>query len=570
MANCSFISATEARNLARNNTLLWTEICEVQAAVLAAIDANTYSVIVNGGTPMTSTQSITGYTDLVGGSGYDLVSATAVINDNGTGGTGATVTPVVASGSTTITSFTIDTPGSGYVPVDVTATVGAPSELVDAQDETNYDGGAGNGTFAAGSLYRATESILLNDGHTVTVDTITGTGVVLTAGQDETDYDGVGGNGTWVGGDGAGLTAYQAGTTITLSDGTIIDVDVVDGNGDVTEFTVTTPGTSQHATATVLTQTTTTSSNGIGFTLTSGVLNEIAVGSVLTFTLNTVASTPFFFPTTVIQTSADAGGTGFSLTPDSNNITVLAGGSGAVLTPIEVSGAITDVVIAAAGTGYLVGAPILFPTPPLGSGATAIVNAIGGSGEITSIAITNPGSGYEQAVATITVTAPGGATPAIEFVGTVSTTGGAVTGIIITEGGVGYADLYPTVSITGAGTGAIITTNIAGGAVTALNIDAGGSGYNQPPPNTDNPTILTIVPALTSGGIGATVTAVVEANTFGTTPSDYNDVLIGQSTDAVITDQIQFVLDYFTALGYNIRAQTNSATGNTIQWQIIW
>jgi len=563
MANCSFISATEARNLARNNTLLWTEICEVQTQILAAIDGNLYSVLVNDGTPMTSTQSILSVEVTSGGSGYTLTSATAVINENGTGGTGATVTPVVTG--STITSFTIDTPGSGYTPVDVTATVGAPSELVDAQDELNYDGGAGNGTFAIGSLYRAAELILLNDGHTVTVDTITPTGVVLTAAQTGLiNYVGGGGNGSFVPGDGVGLTAYQAGTTITLSDGTIIDVDSVDGNGDVVDFTVTTPGTSQHTTATVLTQTATTSSNGIGFTLTSGVNNEIAVGSVLTFTLNTVASIPFFFPSTVIQTSSDAGGTGFSLTPDSNNITVLAGGSAATLTPIEVNGAITDVIINAAGTGYLVGAPILFPTPPAGAGATAIVNAIGGSGEITSISITNPGSGYGQAVATITVTAPNGLTPAIEFVGTVSTTAGVVTGIIITEGGTGYTDVYPTVTVADpTGTGATFTTNVAGGLLTAVNVITGGASYSQTP----TPTIYG-----SDGSLNNTATLVftVGTNTFGTDPSDYNDVLTGQSSDAVITDQIQFVLDYFTALGYNIRAQTNTATADTMQWQIIW
>ena len=139
-----------------------------------------------------------------------------------------------------------------------------------------------------------------------------------------------------------------------------------------------------------------------------------------------------------------------------------------------------------------------------------------------------------------------------------------VAGIIITNGGSGYAPLYPTVSVTdnNGGTGAVITANIAGGAVTALNVIDGGSGYVNP--------ILTIVAAPTSSGNGATGTATVGTNTFGTSPSDYNDVLIGQSTDAVISDQIQFVLDYFTALGYNIRAQTNTATGNTIQWQIIW
>ena len=56
---CSFIPAADARNLARNNTLLWTEICEVQEAILAAIDGDLYSTTIDGGTPVTTVQEIT-------------------------------------------------------------------------------------------------------------------------------------------------------------------------------------------------------------------------------------------------------------------------------------------------------------------------------------------------------------------------------------------------------------------------------------------------------------------------------------------------------------------------------
>lgn len=58
MANCSFIGAVEARNIARNNTLIWEEICEIQTQILGAIDGNLYSVIVNDGTPMTDRKSV--------------------------------------------------------------------------------------------------------------------------------------------------------------------------------------------------------------------------------------------------------------------------------------------------------------------------------------------------------------------------------------------------------------------------------------------------------------------------------------------------------------------------------
>lgn len=729
--NCSFITATEARNIARNDSLIWTEICEVQTQLLAAIDANTFSIIVNDATPMTSIQGILTATVTAGGTGYNPVVTTASIGGGTTGINGA-VTPEVAVNGTVITGFTVTNPGtitvlsatvaaggsgyslndvltipdldpvpgtaatvtvtslstirlqnetdyavsfaggatyavndvitmsdgstvtvtsinagavdgfsitsttttgitvendtltqssvfrvgggggtgftltlvdanqapfvvsvttpgaynllpvnpvattngtgtgatltavtSSYAPVNVSAVVGAPSELIDAQDETNYDNSAGNGIFAVGSQYRATETILLNDGHTAIVDTIgASTGVVLTALQNETNF----------GGRFAGGANYTTGNTITMSDGSVITIDTV-VTGAITEFTVTTSSTAQFAPGATLIQISSTST-GIGFTLTSAAANEILVGPVATFTLDTVVSTPFFFPTTVIQTSSspDGGdpagtvaiGTGFILTPASNNINLLAGGLNAVLTPIEVNGAITDVIINVPGSGYLVGAPILFPTPAAGAGATAFVNAIGSGGTITSISITNGGSGYQQAVATVTVTAPGGLTPALAFVGTVTTNGGFITGISIQEGGSGYAELLPTVDITDSdgGSGAVLTTAIAGGAVTAINIVNAGSGFTAP--------TLTIVAAPTSAGAGATATATVGTNTFGTTPSDFNDVLTGQATNAVILDQITFVSDYFTSLGYNIRAQTNSDTTNTMQWQIIW
>lgn len=93
------------------------------------------------------------------------------------------------------------------------------------------------------------------------------------AAQDETDFDGAGSNGTFVGGDGVGGTAYVVADTITLSDGTVITVDNVDGDGDVTEFTITTASTSVFTTGTTLTQAS-TSGTGTDFSITTGPSNE--------------------------------------------------------------------------------------------------------------------------------------------------------------------------------------------------------------------------------------------------------------------------------------------------------
>ena len=73
---------------------------------------------------------------------------------------------------------------------------------------------------------------------TATGEAETQSGIQTINGQDETDYDGNPENGIFDGGDGSGGNAYQVDDKITLSDGSIVTVDAVDGNGDVTEFTV--------------------------------------------------------------------------------------------------------------------------------------------------------------------------------------------------------------------------------------------------------------------------------------------------------------------------------------------
>lgn len=94
--------------------------------------------------------------------------------------------------------------------------------------------------------------------------------------QDETDFDGAGNNGTFVAGDGVGGTAYVALDTITLSEGSVITVDAVDGDGDVTQFTVTSKSTSDvGGPGSVLTQTS-TSGSGVSFQLTVGVANTVS------------------------------------------------------------------------------------------------------------------------------------------------------------------------------------------------------------------------------------------------------------------------------------------------------
>ena len=53
-------------------------------------------------------------------------------------------------------------------------------------------------------------------------------------------------------------------------------------------------------------------------------------------------------------------------------------------------------------------------------------------------------------------------------------------------------------------------------------------------------------------------------------PTVYADVVLGLSDDPVVLDSIQFVIDYFTGLDYNIRTVIDTSTGDTLRWNILW
>jgi len=558
MANCSFIKATDARTRARNDTLIWTEICEVQAAILTAIDANQYSTTITSGTPFTSTGAITSVTVVSGGTLYDNVEATAVIDANTTGGTGAVISPVVTG--TTITDFTITNAGSGYVPYEVTATTGNLYELLDAQTQANYNGVATNGTYAGGTNYLLGEVITMSEQSTATVVSITPTGYSIypdatlgTGDQTEADYDGGLNNGLFTAG-----TGYIVSEIITMNDGTEVIVQNVDGGGGVTEFDITWNAL-------------TTASTPI--TLTPDTNNVAVVGTVVNFNVSSVGVVPFSIPSVLTSTSGEIG-TGFTLIPNTANATPVAIGAGSVLTPtVDSLGRITNVVIENGGTDYEINTPIIFTHPSPTVNATAVVSAVDPTTfAITAITITNNGEGYTTIEPLVTVTHPYSNG---DFEGTVNTINGAITSITIVDGGSGYAPVAPDVrlqtaapesAVGGSGSGAVFSItleNTPDGNVASVDVLNGGYGYAISD-------VAVVIPTAGDDGSGASLTLTVDANTFGTDTTVYYSVLSGQTTDVVVADQIQYVLDYFTALGYNIRAQVNPATANTLQWQIIW
>jgi hypothetical protein len=62
----------------------------------------------------------------------------------------------------------------------------------------------------------------------------------------------------------------------------------------------------------------------------------------------------------------------------------------------------------------------------------------------------------------------------------------------------------------------------------------------------------------------------VSSGTTMTTSNTYYFVYNGVTNDPTKLDQINFVRNYFTNLGYGVSIATNSATNTTIQWNISW
>ena len=264
---------------------------------------------------------------------------------------------------------------------------------------------------------------------------------------------------------------------------------------------------------------------------------------------------PIITAGTVTGFDITAGGTGYEPIAVLANATALGNGL-AEIQVISLDGAITAANIVLPGLNYLQGSTLPLIHPNGVNGVVTIAN-VDLNGAITELVITNAGSGYETIVGDIIVTHPEGA----GFAAIPITTAGEVTGVAILDGGLGYATLSPTAVVEGVGTGAILDVTMAGGNITAIDVLEGGSGY-------DNTTTVVISDA--PGGPGVDATALAAVDTLEYNSVAYHNVWMGQETSVEITDQLDTVKKYFQKLGYNIRIEANTITSNTIQWHIFW
>jgi hypothetical protein len=279
----------------------------------------------------------------------------------------------------------------------------------------------------------------------------------------------------------------------------------------------------------------------------------------------------------ILSINMTAGGTGYQPVNSTMSVTSL-GGTGAVLQPLVDSiGAIVNINIANAGSGYTINDTVTATRAVLPNinyvDATFKITSVGISGDILAVAILNPGSGYQPSVAQVEIVSSlNNALPypvGSGFQATVLTdNSGVITQVVVNNSGAGYADVSPFLVISNPGSGADTTVNLTGTSVSSIAVNKSGSNYVTPITGTVfNPSTATLPNPPTSQAV---VTVNISTNTYGTTPSLYWQVWAGTVTNKAIQLQLNQVLSYFQNLNYTIQIQSNPQTGSTIQWKVCW
>lgn len=238
-----------------------------------------------------------------------------------------------------------------------------------------------------------------------------------------------------------------------------------------------------------------------------------------------------------------------------------------------------------------------------GSGATAYANMLNGT--VDSITVTNSGLGYTE-IPEIEITSGSGATAVAVL------DNGSIIEVLVTSAGQNYTS-PPSVQIPGIATAesVLIPTGIARITVLDPGSDYSGAPQLQVIPNQDSngvvqPTTVVNIGysvdhvSVTSPGSGYNI----GTDVFISGPTGNNSVpaqaqaMLGINSGTIVVslyedsrdyykvwknqnpsnsflnrpyqERMDTVIAYFTNLGYTISRQTNPATGNTIQWVILW
>jgi hypothetical protein len=371
------------------------------------------------------TSTISGIVVADGGTGY--TAADQVVFTGG-GGSGATASLTVTSGSPILSAPTVLTAGSGYT----------------SNPSVTFTGGGGTGAAAIGLINTSpmAAAVTVNNGGTgytaATQATVSAPNAAMVpnamAGQPP-------------------VASTQAVVTPTISFG-------ISGT-----FKVTTPGAAYD-------QPTTATIPGGGTTVVQFSAPQLTGGALPTATANIDPITGAITGITLVTA-----GSGYTSAP-TVSVTDGFNNTSAVVDPaaLAATGSIASVAVTTAGTGYTAPPTITFTT---GSGAvttTALTNPVG-TGTLSGLFISNVGSGYTTAP-TVKITDANNNSSATATVA-IGTSAGTITGITVTNPGKGYTSA-PAISFTGAGVGALATANIAAAGVGAQAIVVAGNTAKIP------------------------------------------------------------------------------------------
>ncbi len=120
-----FLNASSARSQARGDEVIFSEISAIQQHILDSINDgvnSTLSVVIDGGTPITSRDGILSAVVVVGGDDYVPATASVTI-DPPSVGTGFVATATLDPSSGAVTGFDITDVGEGYEIGDVVTIV---------------------------------------------------------------------------------------------------------------------------------------------------------------------------------------------------------------------------------------------------------------------------------------------------------------------------------------------------------------------------------------------------------------------------------------------------------------
>jgi len=284
----------------------------------------------------------------------------------------------------------------------------------------------------------------------------------------------------------------------------------------------------------------------------------------------------------VLSISVTDGGLGYQPTQSTGSVSSLTGTGAILAVVVGADGSVYGVTVINGGTGYVVTDAVDIVRAIAPNAAYINANAvIGGvdptTGAILFVNVMNPGNGYEPSLPeAIIVSTLDPAVPYITGTGfqsfVLTDPAGTITSVIVLSSGFGYSPLPPQFVISDSGTGAKTKVNLSGSlivpsgnSVTTIDVLQFGNNYTQNATGTviNPPT----APALTTP---ATIQIIVPINPFCTNPNLYYQVWAGTITNRSIQAQLDYVLSYFTKLGYTIKLQTNPETGTSLMWCICW